>query len=108
MLQRKAKVDGLEEGIDATSREAEEKNQAFSDGVKQARAKGQKQKEALMQDAADEERTLIAEINTKAREDLDGVKAKIVEDTEAVKKALEKEVDAFADAITQKILGRAA
>ena len=108
LLQRKAKVDGLEEGIDATSREAEEKNQAFSDGVKQARAKGQKQKEALMQDAADEERTLIAEINTKAREDLDGVKAKIVEDTEAVKKALEKEVDAFADAITQKILGRAA
>ncbi len=108
LLQRKAKFDGLNQKISTTSAEAEEKNQAFASGVKQARAKGQKAKEALLQSASDEQRELIAQINARAREDLDAVKAKIAKDTHAVKTALEREIDTFADAITQKILGRAA
>jgi F-type H+-transporting ATPase subunit b len=108
LLQRKAKIDGLNHKISSAGEEAEEKNQAFAAGVKQARAKGQKAKEALLQAAGDEQRELIAQINVKAKEDLDVVKRKIAEDTQAVKTALEKEIDTFANAITQKILGRAA
>jgi F-type H+-transporting ATPase subunit b len=108
LLQRKAKFEGLENGITSAQQEAEGKDQAFADGVKQARAKGQREKERLVQAAADEEKNIIEEINTKAKADLEAMKAKITSDTEAVKAALEKDVSTFADAITQKILGRAA
>lgn len=108
LRQRKAKVEGLTGGIQSAEQDAESKNQAFTDGVKQARAKGQKAKEQLLQAAADEERAIVDEINAKAKADLEAIKAKIGSDMNAVKAALEKEVGSFADAITQKILGRAA
>jgi F-type H+-transporting ATPase subunit b len=108
LLQRKAKVQGLENGINATTQQSEEKNQAFTDGIKKARAKGQKEKEEMLQAASEEEQTIISQINAKAKDELNAVKAKIVKDTDVVKTALEKEIDAFADAITKKILGRAA
>jgi len=108
LRQRKEKFQGLEESANVTGRQAEEQNQAFAEGIRQARVKGQKAKEALVQAATDEEGAIVAKINAKAKEDLAEVKAKIVKDVDAVRSALEKEVDAFADAITQKILGRAA
>jgi F-type H+-transporting ATPase subunit b len=108
LLERKAKVDGLTVNIESTTRESEEKDIAFGVGVREARAKGQKEKEVLMQAAADEEKVIVGKIMDKAREDMAVVKAQIAKDTGDVKAALEKEVDAFADAITQKILGRAA
>lgn len=108
LSQRKEKMQGLEKGAEQTAQQAEEKNQAYSAGIREARAKGQKEKEAMMQAATDEENAIVAKINAKAKEDLSAVKAKIAEETDAVRNSLEKEVDAFADAITQKILGRAA
>jgi F-type H+-transporting ATPase subunit b len=108
LLARKEKIDGLNGSIDATSKEAQEKDKAFGQRLKEARSKGQAEKEALMQAASDEEKAIIAKINDKAREDLAAIKDQITKDTDAVKSALEKEVDSFADAITQKILGRAA
>jgi F-type H+-transporting ATPase subunit b len=108
LLARKAKVDGLQQGIESSKQEADDKDQSFNRGLKEARAKGQKEKEAMLQAAGDEEKAIVAKINDKARENLAAIKAKIATDTEAVKSALEKEVDGFADAITQKILGRAA
>jgi len=108
LSQRKEKMQGLENGAEETLQAAEEKNQAFAAGIREARAKGQKEKEALMQVATDEENAIVAKITAKAKEDLAEVKAKIAKDTDAVRSALESEVDAFADAIAQKILGRAA
>jgi F-type H+-transporting ATPase subunit b len=108
LLERKAKVDGLQQGIEGIRQETDERNQAFGKGVKEARAKGQKAKEAMLQEAAEEEKAIIVKINDKAREEMAGVKAKIAKDMQAAMAALEKEVDSFADAITQKILGRAA
>ena len=108
LLERKSKVDGLTITIESTTRESEDKDKAFGIGVRQARAKGQKEKEVLMQAAAEEEKVIVGKIMDKAREDMAVVKAQIAKDTGEVKAALEKEVDAFADAITQKILGRAA
>ena len=108
LKQRKEKFEGLEETVAATGKEADTQYQAFDDGIRAARAKGQKEKEALVQSATDEENEIVAKINAKAKDELAEVKAKIVKDTDAVKGALEKEIDTFADAITQKILGRAA
>lgn len=108
LKQRKAKVDGLENNIQTISTDAEAKNQSFAGGIKEARLKGQQQKEALLQAAADEEKAIVAQINEKAQKDLAAVKENISRDIKSVQVALEKEVDTFADVITQKILGRAA
>lgn len=108
LKQRKAKIDGLEENIQSIGIAAEAKNQDYAGGIKNARLKGQQQKEALMQQAADEEKAIVAQINEKARKDLAAVKENIARDIKSVQAALEEEVDSFADAITQKILGRTA
>lgn len=108
LIQRKSRVESMQSGITTATQEAEEKDRAFDEGLREARATGKAEKEALMQAASDEEKVIIAKINDKAREDLAGIKAQIAKDTDAVRAALEKEVEAFAGAITQKILGRAA
>ena len=108
LLERKSKIQGLADGIESADKLAEEKDKSFSAGLKEARVKGQKEKEAILQVADDEEKEIVGRINDKAREDMAAVKAQIAKDTGAVKAALEKDVDAFASAITQKILGRAA
>ncbi|MGD9366965.1 MAG: ATP synthase F0 subunit B [Desulfobacteraceae bacterium] len=108
LLERKAKVEGLANGIQSATTESEERDKAFGVGLREARTKGQKEKEALLQAAGEEEQVIVGKIMDKAREDLATVKAQIAKETDEVKAALEKDVDAFADAITQKILGRAA
>lgn len=105
--QRKEKVEGLEKNIEMSSRDAVEKDEAYKSGIKEARVKGLKEKETLMQAAADEEKEIIAKINQKAAADLNEVREKIQKDVEGVRTSLQQEVDAFANAIGEKILGRA-
>ncbi|MBW2592590.1 MAG: ATPase [Deltaproteobacteria bacterium] len=107
LLQRKEKVTGLEQGINTIMADAGEKDAAFAAGIKSARTEGLKEKGALLAAAADEERRIIDKINEKAQADLAGIRQQISKDAEAVKIKLQQEVDAFADAIGQKILGRA-
>ncbi|NNF98754.1 MAG: ATP synthase F0 subunit B [Desulfobacteraceae bacterium] len=107
LLDRKEKVNGLEQNIDNYAKEAVEKDQSFASGIKSARAKGLEQKETFLQEALDQEKQIVDRINEKARAELETVKAQIAKDTEAVKDALIKEVDSFAESIGNKILGRA-
>jgi len=108
LLERKAKVDGLQSAIDGSAEEVDSKEAAYAEGVRQARAAGQKEKEAFLQAAAEEEKAIIGKVNESAQAELKEVKAKIAEEVGTVKAALEEEVDAFADAIGKKILGRVA
>jgi F-type H+-transporting ATPase subunit b len=107
LIQRKEKLGNLEQNIATLSSDAQEKDSAFSDGVKDARARGMKEKEALMQAASDQEREVIEKINKKAQADLAEVRKKIAKDAEAVRASLQQEIDAFAEAIGEKIIGRA-
>ncbi len=104
---RKEKISGLESDIDTAETKAVEQDQAFADGIKDARAKGLKQKEALLQAAADEEKALINQINEKAQADLTKIREQIAGEANDAKQALMKDVDSFAGAISEKILGRA-
>ncbi len=108
LLERKEKIAGLQGVIDGSDQEVVEKEKAYSEGVRQARAAGQKEKEALIQAAADEEKAIVGKINESAQAELKAVKEKIGQEVGTVKAALEQEIDAFADAIGQKILGRVA
>jgi F-type H+-transporting ATPase subunit b len=108
LLERKAKVAGLESVIDDSAEQVGAKEKAYADGVRQARAAGQKEKEVLMQAAAEEEKEIIGKINADAQAELKVVKAKLADEMGSVKAALEQDIDAFANAIEQKILGRVA
>ena len=108
LLERKEKITGLQSVIDGSDQEVVEKEKAYADGVRQARAAGQKEKETLIQAAAEEEKAIVGKINESAQAELKAVKEKINQEMGTVKAALEDEIDAFADAIGQKILGRVA
>jgi len=107
LSQRKEKVDGLEHSIESATRDAEEKDEAFAAGIKKARSKGIDQKNALMQEATDEEKSILAGINRKAQEELEQVHDQIKQEAEVARDSLQKEIDSFADQISEKILGRA-
>ena len=89
LLQRKEKVTGLENGIDTFTADAEAKDAAFAAGIKSARTKGLKEKGALLEVAAEEERRIIDKINEKAQADLIAIRQKISQDTDAVKLKLQ-------------------
>jgi len=107
IFQRKEKITGLEQRIEDFNNDITEKDEAFETGIKDARAKGLKEKESLITAATDEEKAIIGEINKKAKDELATVLDKITKDAEAARKALQNEVDTFAKDIGQKILGRA-
>jgi F-type H+-transporting ATPase subunit b len=106
IIQRKEKISGLESDIDSAETKAVEQGQVFADGIKDARAKGLEQKEALLQEAADEEKALIGQINDKAQAELTKIREQIAGEAESVRQALMKDVDSFASSISEKILGR--
>ena len=80
LAQRKEKIGGLELSIETSDKDALEKDQAFAAGIKEARAKGLREKEVLVQQATEEEKSIIAEINRKAQAELAEVRGKIKND----------------------------
>jgi F-type H+-transporting ATPase subunit b len=107
LKQRKEKISGMESRIEVCATDAQEKDEAFSAGIKKARATGMAEKQARVDAAAEEERQIIAEITEKAQADLADVREKVAKDAASARDALMKDVDTFATTIGQKILGRA-
>ncbi len=107
LVKRQEKVDGLENQIETFQSDALEQENAYALRLKEARAKGVKEKEALTNAAAEEEKKAVAKITEKAQADLAEVKKKITAEVDGVRISLMKEVDGYAKDITQKILGRA-
>ena len=103
---RKEKIEGLEGQIEQSINDAADKEKAFADGIKEARAKGLKEKEALVNAAAEKEKGIIEEINASAQANLAEVRDKVAGDVSAVRASLMEQVDDFANAICQKIIGR--
>jgi F-type H+-transporting ATPase subunit b len=107
LLQRKEKVSGLERSIVDFNTQALEKENAFASGIKEARANGLREKQALIQSGSDEEKIVLENINKKAQAELALSREKIAKEAESVRISLQKELDTFVNAIGQKILGRA-
>jgi F-type H+-transporting ATPase subunit b len=107
LQERREKIKGMESAIDNAGRSVEEKNTAFDKAIRDARAKGLKEKESLVKQAEEEERRQIEAINSKALAELEEMRRKISADAERARKDLQPQVGAFAKEITQKILGRA-
>ncbi|MEW6673447.1 MAG: ATP synthase F0 subunit B [Thermodesulfobacteriota bacterium] len=108
LRQRHEKVAGLENSIETCTRDSREKDASFELGVKDARKRGLKEKDALLQAAAEEEKKIIAKINEKAQAEIVAIREKIAKDAERVRETLQKEIEVFAEEIERKILGRSA
>jgi len=107
ILERKAKVEGLETGVEKASADLDSQKDAYKNGLKQARGEGLKKKEVFIDEATAEEKEIIDQINKKAQANFAEIKQQVAEETEQARKALEAEVDTYAKAIGEKILGRA-
>lgn len=107
LIQRKEKVEGMEDVIRSSEVGVREKEDAYNSGIREARSKGVAMKDAIVEEASQEEKKILGEISEKAQADLAEVRAKIAKDVDGVRKSLQKEVDVFATAICEKILGRA-
>jgi len=107
LIKRKEKITSLEQNIEKLDENAAEKDEAFLSGVKDARTRGLSEKEILLKQGAEEEKKIIEQINKKAQANLAEVREKISKDADNVRASLYKEIDTFANAISEKILGRA-
>jgi F-type H+-transporting ATPase subunit b len=107
LRQRRDKFKGMESAIQHAAQTVQEKEAAFAKEIKDARARGLKEKEGLVQQAEAEERKLIESINAKAHADLEEIRKKIKADAQRARQSLQQDVGSFANEITRKILGRA-
>jgi len=107
LLERKAKVESLEDGVERASADLDSQKDSYKSGLKEARTKGLKEKEIFVAAASKEELEIIDQINKKAQANLAQIKEQVASETEQARKALEGEVEAYAKAIGEKILGRA-
>ena len=107
LKQRKEKITGLEQSIDSFQKDVTDKQEAFNAGLRSARVKGLEKKDNLLAEAAAEEKQIITAINEKAQAELAQVREQVTNDVEIARQSLLKEVDGFAEAIGEKILGRA-
>jgi len=107
LLERKAKIEGMESGAKKAAEDMIAGEDAYKSGLKQARAEGLAKKEAFIADASQEEQEIIDSINKKAQANLADIKQQVAEETERARKSLDGEVEAYAKAIGEKILGRA-
>ena len=107
LLERKAKIEGMQNGAEKAANDLVAGEDAYKNGLKQARSEGLKKKEAFVEEASQEEREIIDRINKKAQANLAEIKKQVAEETEQARKALDGEVEVYAKAIGEKILGRA-
>jgi len=107
LLERKAKVEGLENGVEKASADLDSQKDSYKNGLKEARSRGLKEKEVFVEAASKEEQEIIDQINKKAQASLAQIKEQVATETEQARKALQGEVEAYAKAIGEKILGRA-
>lgn len=106
IIQRKEKIEKLNNSTDDAIKEAEEDKNIFAEKIKNYRLKGLKKKEELIDEARTYEKMLIEEINRKAETELSEVKRKLSKDVERVRNLLEGEIGIFAKSIGEKLLGR--
>jgi F-type H+-transporting ATPase subunit b len=107
LIERKEKITSLEQNVEKLNEDAAGKDEAFLAGIKDARTRGLKEKDVLLKEGAEEEKKIVEQINQKAQANLAEVREKIATDAQNVRASLHKEIDTFANAISEKILGRA-
>lgn len=107
ILERKAKIDGMQTDAKKAADDLVAGEDAYKNGLKNARSEGLKKKEAFIEAASQEEEEIIDRINKEAQAKLAEIKEQVAKETEQARASLYGEVEIYAKAIGEKILGRA-
>ena len=107
LIQRKEKIEGLEQGVENATGDLSDKETTYASGLRDSSKNGMHENDALLKEDTEEEKKIIDKINADALAELNAVKAKVAEEADAARDTLLKEVDTFAGEIGAKILGRA-
>ena len=107
LLERKAKIKGMQKGAEKAASDLVAGEEAYKGGLKSARIKGLEEKKTFIEEASKEEKEILDKINKQAQTNLAQIREQVVNETEQARKALEGEVEIYAKAISAKILGRA-
>jgi len=107
LLERRAKIEGLQDGAEKAQENLGVQEEDYKNGLKQARAKGLKSKEVFVEEASTEEKEIIDRINRKAQANFAEIKKQVAGETDQARIALEADINKHAKAIGKKILGRA-
>ncbi len=107
LLDRKAKIEGMQKEAKKASSDLVAGEDAYKDGLKVARTKGLEEKGTFIDEASKEEKEILDKINKQAQANLVKIRQQVADETEQARKSLEGEVEIYAKAIGEKILGRA-
>ena len=107
LAKRQEKINGLENNISSCYDDATNGKKSIDEKLNKARIDGIQKKDSLTQEALEEEKRIIGEINTKNLTRLNEIKEKVGKETVAAREKLSNEIQSFAEAISEKILGRA-
>ena len=107
ILDRKAKIEGMQKKAKKAASDLVAGEEAYKDGLKIARTKGLEEKGTFIDEASKEEKEILDEISKKAQANLAQIREQVADETEQARKELEGNVEAYAKAIGEKILGRA-
>ena len=88
LIQRKEKIEGLEQGVENATGDLSDKETTYASGIREARKKGMQEKDALLNEATEEEKKIIDKINADAVAELNAVKAKVTEEANAARDTL--------------------
>jgi len=107
LKERNERIANLETSVQKCTADAESSESNYKEGLDQARKRGLDQKNKLIQEAVEHERALVSDLNQKAMKEMEQIKQRIQSDVGKAKMKLAEEIESFAQAIGQKILGRA-
>jgi len=106
LRQRKESVEGSLQAAQALEGQIEEKMTRYQQQLQEAKAKGNQERSAMRQAAAEEEAKILGAAHEAATEMVKSVKGQVAAEAGAASKALKAETEAIAGQIATKVLGR--
>jgi F-type H+-transporting ATPase subunit b len=104
---RKETIENSVQGARELEVQIEAKMNRYQQQLLDAKAKGNQERSAMRQAAAEEEANILGDAHTSATDQVRSVKEKVATEAEAARSALRSETAALAEQIASKVLGRA-
>lgn len=107
LQKRKETIEGNQQAAVDLEAQIEEKMARYEQQLQDAKLKGNQERTAMRQAAAEEESKVLGSAHQEASASLQQIKVKVAGEATAAREALKAETSTLADLIASKVLGRA-
>jgi F-type H+-transporting ATPase subunit b len=104
MAKREALIEGAREESQSLAASVQEKQRAYREGLRKARAEIFAEQEAARRVALDERVKVVREARNRANEQVQAAKARLADDIEAARKALDASGQELAEEVARAVL----